>query len=208
MKKQEIELVLNKIAMNCFTSYDIRRDDVLFELSEIEIYLTNKSEGIKDIFRHDNEDHLCKEITSIHYSGFDICMGDKDKDVYCGVLVRGLISKDIAVDDVYGPGRVMYSYPGKKERGIEIINRNEETNNLRFYDDTVNPRLINSDIILRMPRVNLSKSTCHKHIGNPAELNKYLNLKARFLRVKSIESMLSKNGPEELREVFNSLLSR
>jgi len=221
MNKSKIESIVNSIAMDCFSSYDILRDGVLFELSEIEIYLKIESKGINDIFRHEHleqgkgkgkgkDKHLRKDSKSIHYSGFDICMGDesKDNEVYCGALVRGLMSKDSPAGDTYGPGRVAYTYPGKGNRIIEIIKRNDKSNNLRFYDDTVDPYQINSDIILRMPRVNLSKSTCSDHLNNPAELDKYLNLKARFLRVRSIKSMLSKNGPEELREVFNSLLSR
>jgi len=210
MKKSEIESIVSSIAMDCFTSYDILRDDVLFELSEIEIYLKIKSKGIDDIFRHKNDKHLENCVEHFHYSGFDICMGDKskDKEIYCGALVRGLMSKDSPADDIYGPGRVAYAYPGKVKMPIEIIKQIDKSNNLRFYDDTVDPCQIDSDIILRMPRVNLSKSTCSDHLNNPAELDKYLNLKARFLRVRSIKSMLSKNGPEELREVFNSLLSR
>jgi len=215
MNKSKIESIVNSIAMDCFSSYDIRRDGVLFELSEIEIYLKIESKGINDIFRHEHleqgkDKHLRQDSKSIHYSGFDICMGDesKDNEVYCGALVRGLMSKDSPAGDIYGPGRVAYAYPRKNHRTIKIIKRNDKSNNLKFYDNTVDPCQIDSDIILRMPRVNLSKSTCCDHLNNPAELDKYLNLKARFLRVRGIKSMLSKNGPEELREVFNSLLSR
>jgi len=208
MKKPDLENILADIAMDCFSSYEIRRDGVLFELSEIEIYLQKESDGVNDIFRHHSEQHLEKDVEYVHYSGFDICMGDKDKDLYCGALVRGLISKSNAISDIYGPGRVKYAYPGKVKREIEIIKRNDKLNNLKFYDETIDPRQINSDIILRMPRVNLSKITCKDHIGSPAELDKYLNLNARFLRVRNTESLMSKNGPEELREVFNSLIAR
>jgi len=213
MEKSDIENILANIAMDCFSSYDILRDDILFELSEIEIYLKIESKGINDIFRHEHleqgrDKHLRKDVESVHYSGFDICMGDKDKNVYCGALVRGLMSKDSSADDIYGPGRVKYAYPGKVERKIEIIKRNDKSNNLRFYDDTVDLCQLDSDIILRMPRVNLSKTTCKDYLENPTELDKYLNLKARFLRVRNTESLMSKNGPEELREVFNSLIAR
>ncbi len=213
MKKNDIENILAEIAMDCFSSYEIRRDGVLFELSEIEIYLKRDSEGINDIFRHDVADHLKNDVEYIHYSGFDICMGNIDKNMaddkstYCGVLVRGLISTEDNSYEVFGPGRVKYKYPGKVERKIEIIKRNKNLKDLSFYDgEPLNS--INKNLILRMPRVNLSKKTCLDHLKTPDKLEKYLNLKARFLRVNNIKSLMSKNGPEELREVFNALIDR
>lgn len=195
----------NKIAQNIFENYSIKRDDKIYELLEIEIYMQDDSKKINDIFRHNVDDHLEKNKLYWHYSGFDICIGDKAKNIFCGILVRGIQCKE---EIIYGSGKIAYNYKNKKSRyNIEIINKN---NNKKFIfsSHAINKNIEIKDlskIIFTLPRVNLSNRIIRKNLNNK-DLDTYLNLKVRYLRIINPEFYIpSNNSPKECREIWNIL---
>ena len=207
MKTQK---VFDDIAMKVFESYSLKRDDEIFELAEIEIYLIDPLENINDIFIHKNDEQMEHEHLYWHYSGVDICLGDKSNGIYCGVLVRGISNKE---KTIYGPGRVAYEKPTKdikRKRLLDIENRSESKH--LVFSEQSNSETELSNIIFKLPRVNLSTERIHKYSmtnDNTDKNNvyKYLNLKARYIRLFS-ENFASpkKTAPAELREVFNVYL--
>lgn len=196
----EIQQHIDLIAIECFNMYRIERDSKLYELAEIEIYLQDESQGINDIFRHQKDEHLNNGTEYIHYSGFDICHGNKEKNIYCGILVRGIMNDS---DSIYGPRRVKYEGRKKVPRVIEINKVSNLNKLLKFYDGS---NIINENMIFKLPRVNLSNTRSFKHLDNPIELSNYLNLKVRYLRIKN-KKFFSSEGPAESREVFNAMIN-
>lgn len=209
----KIEKIYDDIAMQAFQNYSISRknDDGTMEnyrLAEIEIYRIDKANNINDIFIHKNEQQLENEKEYVHYSGFDICLGN-GKDVYCGILVRGIMNDN---EVVYGPGRVKYYRKNRKKvpRKIVVNYKNPYNGNLYFSTnkDNITDKLEN--VIFKLPRVNLSNSTSSSYLEDKKmleQLNIYLNLKARYIRLRDEKFHTpKKNAPEESREIFNALL--
>jgi len=193
----KIQKVYDDIAINAFNNYSISRD---------------KKNNINDIFIHKNEAQKEFQKEYIHYSGFDICLGD-GKDIYCAILVRGIINDSKVI---YGPGRVKYKRKEKKKlsREIKIKFNSQGTKKIFFLDDADNTMDL-ENIIFKLPRVNLANTTCSKFLEAQDSIDKlktYLNLKARYLRIKDekfyklkIENFNAKSSPEEPREIFNEL---
>lgn len=204
--RMTMQKVIDDIALSCFKNYQIKRDNCPqpYELCEIEIYLKDSSLGINDIFRHDKDNHLESDKEYIHYSGFDICMGDKNKNIYCGVLVRGVMNES---ETIFGPRRVKYKGREKNPRPIEIIS-GQDNKDIRFYEAS-DLKSLNDNLVLRLPRVNLSTRTSIKYVTgsqeDQAELKKYLNLRARYLRIKDTSLIGKAKGPAEPKEIINSL---
>ena len=198
MTTDALQNYIDKIAMEAFNKYKIIRDGTSYELAEIEIYVKDLDNGINDIYRHDTDKHLRNAEEYQHYSGFDICQGNKDKKIYCGILVRGLMNDSEAI---YGPRRVKYKGRQKHPREIKIKISEVSENRFTFHSSE-----INSNVILKLPRVNLSNTTSMDNLYQQEELQKYLNLKARYLRVKD-KNFFSTNGPVESREIWNVILN-
>lgn len=198
----DLENTYNSIAMDCFKKYNISRDGKEYELMEIEVYLIDPTKGIDDTFIHKHEDQKGYEKIYTHYSGLDICLGDENKGIYCGVLIRGIKSD---TETVYGPGRVAYLYPGKVKRNIELSIKDNLNTNLSFSDNASEDTHL-ENIIFRLPRVNLSDTTTHKHSNiDMCQTYKFLNLKARFIRIsKPTFFTPQSNIPDETRGIFNA----
>ena len=197
----------DKIAKHAFENYTICRENDSgqmeeFRLSEIEIYMIDKKKNIDDIFIHKNEMQKEFQKEYVHYSGFDICLGNK-KDIYCGILVRGLMNDDKVI---YGPGRVKYNRTGKQKipRKIQIHFNKPYNEKLNFSDDENHSSNI-KNVIFKLPRVNLSCTTMNEHLAKN-NLNIYLNLKARYIRLKDEQFCKHTQRPEDLREIYNALI--
>ncbi|MBN2964335.1 hypothetical protein JWV37_06055 [Sulfurospirillum sp. T05] len=199
MTIDNLQNYIDEIAIEAFNKYRIIRNEAVFELAEIEIYLKDAKKGIDDIYRHDRNEHLESLKEYQHYSGFDICNGNKDKDIYCGILVRGLMNESEAI---YGPRRVKYGGREKSPIKIEIITNESSENRFQFYSSE-----INSNVIFKLPRVNLSNKISQKYFCEPQKLQKYLNLKARYLRIKD-ENFSSNKYLAESREIWNAILKK
>ena len=81
----------DNIAVDAFASFDLFVDDNIYEFAELEVYLWDETKNIEDIYIHKQELQLVdktKKKLYWHYSGVDICMGDENKKIYCGVLIR------------------------------------------------------------------------------------------------------------------------
>lgn len=208
----EIQKIYDNIAMHAFQNYVISRknDDNEFEdfrLAEIEIYMIDEKNDIDDIFIHRNERQLKFQEEYEHYSGFDICLGD-NKNLYCGILVRGIMNNNTKI---YGPGRVKYNHKDRKKTPIEITVKYQEIdeNKLYFSDEIIDHDIILKNIIFKLPRVNLANTTCSKNLklNELEKLDKYMNLKARYIRIDNEEFHKQLNTPpEEPREIFNALI--
>ncbi len=208
----KIETIYDDIAFSAFNNFVISRENDHgdmedFRLSEIEIYMIDKKNNIDDLFIHKNEKQKEFHEEYIHYSGFDICMGDNDS-VYCGILVRGLMNDK---ESIYGPGRVKYNHKNRKKiaRNIKIKYDKKYENKLYFSDSVIGKKTNLEDIIFKLPRVNLANSTSSKYLvqNDIEELDTYLNLKARYIRIKDEKfHKLSIYSPEEPREIFNALI--
>ena len=208
----KIETIYDDIALNAFNNFVISRENdngIMedFRLSEIEIYMIDKKNNIDDIFIHKNKAQLKRKKTYVHYSGFDICMGDNDS-IYCGILVRGLMNDK---ERIYGPGRVKYKHVNRKKtaRKIEIKDDKKYANELYFADCVDSNKTHLEDVIFKLPRVNLANTTSSKHLlqNDIEKLDTYLNLKARYITIKDEKfHKPSKYSPEEPREIFNALI--
>jgi len=212
---KNIEKIYDDIAINAFKKYEILRENIdgkmeTFRLAEIEIYLIDEDNGINDIFIHKNEKQLQNEKEYEHYSGFDICLGDGEK-IYCGILVRGIMN---AEKTIYGPGRVKYRRTDNEKTSIKIeVKYNEDyKEKLNFSDMIIDNTVSLENIIFKLPRVNLSNTTSGNYLSNDDlnNLDTYLNLKVRYLRIKDEKfykkTKYLKFPPEEHREVFNALI--
>ena len=203
MKTQK---VFDNLAMKVFESYSISRDGEIFELAEIEIYLIDPLKNINDMFIHQHADQMKYEHLYFHYSGVDICLGDKSNGIYCGVLVRGISNEE---QTIYGPGRVAYERPTKdikRQRSLAIKNRIQPEN--LVFSDQSNSETELSKIVFKLPRVNLSTERIVKYsMTDKNNIYMYLNLKARYIRLYNENfSSPKKTAPAELREVFNAYL--
>ena len=97
----------------------------------------------------------------------------------------------------------------KISRKIKIIYDKKYENELCFSDNVVSKKTNLEDVIFKLPRVNLSNTTSSKYLvqNDIEELDTYLNLKARYIRVKDEKfHKLSIYSPEEPREIFNALI--
>lgn len=210
--KKSIQQVYDQIALYAFNNYSISRENdigkmEIFRLAEIEIYMIDKKNNINDIFIHKNKEQLKYQVEYEHYSGFDICLGN-EIDIYCAILVRGIINDK---ESIYGPGRVKYKRKnGKKEsRNIEINYEDRLSNNVCFLYPSIDTSILLENIVFKLPRVNLGDTTSSKYLDSSIdleELDTYLNLKARYIRLSDEKFHKYKNPPEESREVFNSLI--
>ena len=201
MNIEEIQKIYDGIALDALNTIQIEREGDSFDLVEIEVYLLDPTQKIKDVFIHEHEDQLEKDEIYYHYSGVDICRGGgKGSGVYCGILVRGISNEN---KTIYGPGRIAYRRTPKKEKiTIEPKPKSKKDNCVFVEDASINEDIKN--IVLKLPRVNLGHSTIMKK--EKEEVYKYLNLKARYLRLINGEISSCKNkSPMETREVFNAL---
>ncbi len=199
-----LQKVYDEIAMNVFNSYGLIRDGEVFELAEIEIYLIDPTMDINDLFIHADAQQKKFEEIYHHFSGIDICLGNEKLDKYCGVLIRGIFNEQSII---YGPGRIAYSYTGEKDKKCSISFKNKNTDLVFSDESTANTKL--SNIIFQLPRVNLSAGDIKKNLKvDLNETYKYLNLKARYLRIIDENfSTPKKNAPAEHREVFNAYIT-
>jgi len=207
--KSNIEKIYDDIAKKAFLNYSILRENdngemEKFRLAEIEIYMIDEKNGIDDIFIHEDPRQLQDNIEYPHWSGFDICLGN-DKDIYCGILVRGIMNDK---DAIYGPRRVKYK--GRKKIPIRInVNRKDQLKTELLFSDEIKTKDIDlKNIIFKLPRVNLSNNKSYSFLDEPEKLNTYLNLKARYLRIEKEQFFKLKPFPEESREIFNVLITR
>jgi len=205
---QKIEKIYDSIAKEAFQNYSILRENdngemEKFRLAEIEVYMIDNKNGIDDIFIHKNEKQLQNKKKYEHYSGFDICLGN-NKGLYCGVLVRGVVSDK---DAIYGPGRVKYKREDMQKIARTIVVNYEDPckEDLFFLSELKTQDTELKNTLFKLPRVNLSKATSYKFLDKPEKLNTYLNLKARYLRIKDRKFHKLKYPPEESREIFNDL---
>tara|TARA_B100001063_G_scaffold225373_1_gene234139 strand:+ start:2731 stop:3375 length:645 start_codon:yes stop_codon:yes gene_type:complete len=205
----DIQKIYDDVAKEAFQKYSILRENddgemKRFRLAEIEIYMIDKKNAIDDIFIHKNVMQLENKKEYEHYSGFDICLGNC-KDVYCGVLVRGIMNEK---DKIYGPGRVKYKREKrvKISRKIEINYEDIDDEKLFFSDEVITQDIKLKNTIFKLPRVNLGNTTSYKFLDNPEILKTYLNLKARYLRIENKQFYKSKCSPAEPREIFNVLI--
>jgi len=196
-----IQKVYDDIALNVFQSYKIVRDGELFDLAEIEIYLINPYKGIDDTYIHAHKEQNKYRHIYFHYSGIDICFGD-NKEVYCGVLVRGILND---INHIYGPGRVAYKHP-KIRRDIKLINVPSDTQ--LIFSEQVKDNINLKNVIFKLPRVNLSAERMYNSIQtNIDKASLFLNLKARYLRIKDEKFYTPKsNAPDEHKEIFNKYI--
>lgn len=206
----KIQQIYDDIAIKAFQNYTVSRENdngemEVFRLAEIEIYMYMEGQnGIKDIFIHKNIEQLGNEKEYTHYSGFDICLGN-EKDIYCGVLVRGIMNDN---NKVYGPGRVKYNRKNRKkiERTIKVNYEEKDKTKLFFADQITDEDIDLKNIIFKLPRVNLANTTSNKYLDKTEILNTYLNLKARYLRIENEQFYKFKYPPEEPREIFNAII--
>jgi len=209
---ESIQNIYDTIAMQAFQNYTISRENddgrmEDFRLAEIEIYMIDKKNSIDDIFIHKNEKQLESKKEYVHYSGFDICLGN-NKDIYCGILVRGIMNDSQVI---YGPGRVKYKIKERKKNPRKINIQFENASGVNIYfENNIETTVDLENIIFKLPRVNLSNKTSSKYLENKEmleRLNTYLNLKARYIRIKDENFYTSvKYPPEEPREIFNAIL--
>ncbi len=201
-KGQFVEEWLAEIAESIFNNYKIERDNELFEIAEIEVYLEN--ETFDDIYRHNNADHLKFEYITWHYSGIDVCFGN-GRDIACGVLIRGLRNNK---KTLYGPRVIAYEGRGTLKRKLKL-KKLDKPLKLSMKDTINNIDEITPDLILQLPRVNLSAKATFSNIKNNCD--DLLNLKARFLRLENNEFFKKKNKnsfiPVEKKEIFNGILN-
>ena len=214
---EEIQKQFDNIAIEAFQSFDLLRDDNLYEFAELEVYLIDPSKNIEDIYIHkDQEQKIDKNKRHLywHYSGVDICMGDEDKEIYCGVLIRGVVKKDdlkqskiLKESVIYGPGRVAYNWNPKRKRKLELIDKKEISHLLLV--DNINQTTKLKNIIFKLPRVNLSTEKT-KHYFKYKKFDKveiYLNLKARYIRVFNDDFISPKStAPAENRGLIKEYL--
>ncbi len=216
-KIKEIQKQFDSIAIEAFQSFDLLRDDNLYELAELEVYLIDHSKNIKDIYIHEDKNQLKDKNQRHlywHYSGVDICMGDEDKKIYCGVLIRGIVKKEdlkqskITKESVtYGPGRVAYSWNPKKERKLELVDK-KDVIDLRFMEN-INKATKLQNIVFKLPRVNLSAKRTKQYFRPKKfdEVEMYLNLKARYIRVFNDNFVSPKSiAPAETRGLIKEYL--
>lgn len=202
MQIDDLQKVYDDIALNILNTVQIEREGELFDLVEIEVYLFDEKK-VEDIFIHRNKQQLNTEGIYYHYSGIDICRGN-GIDMYCGVLVRGISNEK---ETIYGPGKIAYNHKdSKSERNIKEKNKKEDQ--CVFSDEAKEGENI-QNIVLKLPRVNLGHSTIvnnnTKEDDYTDRVYKYLNLKARYLRLINGEIRSSKNkSPAEIREVFTA----
>ena len=116
-------------------------------------------------------------------------------------------------ESIYGPGRVKYSLKNreKTERNIKIEYDKKYEHPLYFSDSELSKKADLEDVIFKLPRVNLANRTISKYLTQDREdiekLDTYLNLKARYLRIRDEKfHKTSKSSPEEPREIFNALI--
>ena len=85
---------------------------------------------------------------------------------------------------------------------IEEITKDEPHQCIFANDAKVTSDIKN--IVLKLPRVNLGHSTIIKH-SEPDKVSKYLNLKARYLRLINGQLSPCKNkSAAETREIYNA----
>lgn len=209
---ERIQNIYDDIAMQAFQNYSITRENdhgimENFRLAEIEIYMIDEKNKINDIFIHKNKKQLENKKEYMHYSGFDICLGN-GKDIYCGILVRGIMNGSKII---YGPGRVKYNRKDRKKipRKIKVQYDDPYNKNIYFTDDST-MAIDLENIIFKLPRVNLGNTTSAQFLKdkeNLDTLNIYLNLNARYIRIKDEKFYKSEDfAPEEPREIFNALI--
>ncbi len=214
---KEIQKQFDSIAIEAFQSFDLLRDDNLYEIAELEVYLIDHSKNIKDIYIHEDEEQLKDKNQRHlywHYSGVDICMGDEDKKIYCGVLIRGIVKKEdlkqskITKESItYGPGRVAYSWNPKNKRKLELVDK-KDVFDLRFMEN-INKATKLQNIVFKLPRVNLSTERTKNCFKNKKfdEVEIYLNLKARYIRVFNDDFVSPKStAPAENRGLIKEYL--
>lgn len=216
-KIKEIEKQFDNIAIEAFQSFDLLRDGTLYEFAELEVYLIDPSKNIEDIYIHKDEKQLIdknQQHLYWHYSGVDICMGDEDKEIYCGVLIRGVVKKEdlkqskITKESViYGPGRVAYNWNPKNERKLELVEKKEVSD--LFLVENMNQATKLQNIIFKLPRVNLSAERTKQYfrLKKFNEVEIYLNLKARYIRVFNDDFVSPKSiAPAETRGLIKEYL--
>lgn len=89
--------IFKKIASILINEYKIVIADKEFFIAELEFYYYSKNHPDPYTHKHD----LQKNFGTFYvhpkdgnYGGIDLTLGDVDKDIYCGVLIRGLKDKD------------------------------------------------------------------------------------------------------------------
>lgn len=203
IESDRLQNLFDTYALKAF-EYMLVRDGVEWELAEIEVYLIDPQSGVEDPFIHKHPEQNEFERLYWHFSGVDICLGD-GQDIYCGVLVRGVMQGD---ETVFGPGRVAYSYPKRDRRDLvfkkNVYNYSEK---LKFSDASSGKDELRN-VVFRLPRVNLSAEEMKKGLqGDLMHLQEFMNVKARYLRIKDENfSSPKRNAPEDHEEVFKALI--
>ena len=113
---QEVEKSFDRIAKDLFNNYLLNIQGNRYRLTEIEFYY--KSDNHKDSYTHENERQLTKDNWYFHrfknpekykkvpVKGLDLTIGNKNKNIYGGILIRGI--KDIKNNDIIdGPGKIV-----------------------------------------------------------------------------------------------------
>ncbi len=201
MTTEDLQNIYDEIALKALNTLQIKRDGQIFDLVEVEVYLADPTKAVEDVFIHKNIEQLNDNGIYYHYSGIDICRGNEEKEINCGILIRGISREG---ETIYGPGKIAYT----KENGKKAQRKIEEVKKDKPYKCVFAQNALDTsdikNIVLKLPRVNLGHSTIIKH-SNPAEVFKYLNLKARYLRLINGQLSPCKNkSATETREIYNA----
>lgn len=112
-----LELVTFLMNEKCLLAGETR-----YRLTELEIYY-NDGDKHKDPYIHKNETQ--KSIGKLYYNGYglDITFGDEEKNVYGGILIRGVKRLDSKCEFINGPANVLKKImfqSGKIDAGAKI----------------------------------------------------------------------------------------
>jgi hypothetical protein len=197
-----LQQAYNEIAIKCFQEYNIIRDSVEYELMQIEVYLKDPNKKIDDIYIHAHDEQMNFKEIYYHYSGVDICLGNRADNMFCGVLVRGIKNNN---KTIYGPGRIAYPDRDKKQRIIQLKEKDINNLSLLLCDEATDETNL-ENIIFKLPRVNLSNTTTRDNLQK--DINRtyeFLNLRARYIRISDLNFFTpADNAPAEVREIFNA----
>lgn len=112
-----LELVTFLMNEKCLLAGETR-----YRLTELEIYY-NDGDKHKDPYIH--KDETQKSIGKLYYNGYglDITFGDEEKNVYGGILIRGVKQLDGRCEFINGPANVLKKImfqSGKIDEGVKI----------------------------------------------------------------------------------------
>ena len=97
INEENSDEICQEISYKLMCEYQLNIDNNLFNITELEFYVYSSDH--KDPYVHKKE--LQKEFGKFYvhqkdgnYGGIDITFGDIEKEIYCGVLIRGLKSEN------------------------------------------------------------------------------------------------------------------